>query len=730
MKRIRKPQGGIQVYKSATGNTDKTRIQKILLTVVHVLAVWFVMAAWWETVVSVFPSPVKSVTLYTVFLLFAVVSVIICRMKREWLWILFYLAGVAYLLWLSRALIPNVLNYITDSYIIRQVPDMQMPERGIEELYNSICMAPVPVYHVELMSEWRLVYVLGLFTAPLFLILAAVLYCRRGKWASLVLMLIPCIFILVAGYVPSLLSVWLLILSGSFYCAACDCNLGKRACIRSVSAAVCMGVIAIAVTALSVPIEKQKTVEDGIYQKTYKFIKKDIITEIQDRVKGNDKKEEAQTEPPKESQAEDKEEKNEEKSEEKNEESKNSGDAPVTDDDDRNFSGIAEYKGQNIFSEETQSYSDGMNHLNDLSRYKPNYGYRMTVKLERKPDKTVYYPLFYGVCYDNGAWDKFMADGSKSYIWTGRILEDKVLYEGYYRYEGNLDRLEELCEPYFEKPLAEISDFIQREFEENTVYDYEPGRTPDGKDFAEYFLFENKKGFCVHFATTAALMYRICGYPSRYAQGYAIPAEKFAKQKDGTYAAAVTGDMGHAWCEVYDEKHGWLLKEHTLAYTGEINEERRPASDSDKERQYELRDYRRHAMPWAFAALLVLIMVGSFILRVMLIRKNRKKSFKSVKDGILNVYKNIYEIEVFFEKKKDNPLSHKGYENIKKICPKKWHEELKWLYWLSMETMFHDKISDREERKKAAEFYSCFSMEMRQMTKGWQRFRYCYLKCF
>ncbi len=74
-------------------------------------------------------------------------------------------------------------------------------------------------------------------------------------------------------------------------------------------------------------------------------------------------------------------------------------------------------------------------------------------------------------------------------------------------------------------------------------------------------------------------MYRLCGFPSRYVQGYAVPAAAFHRQEDGSYLAEVTGEMGHAWCEVYSGSQ-WILKEHTLPYRGVRPEPGRPAAAS------------------------------------------------------------------------------------------------------------------------------------------------------
>ncbi|MDE5564872.1 MAG: transglutaminase-like domain-containing protein, partial [Oscillospiraceae bacterium] len=47
-------------------------------------------------------------------------------------------------------------------------------------------------------------------------------------------------------------------------------------------------------------------------------------------------------------------------------------------------------------------------------------------------------------------------------------------------------------------------------------YSLSPGKTPQSRDFVSYFLLENKKGYCTHYATAAVLLTRMAGIPARY----------------------------------------------------------------------------------------------------------------------------------------------------------------------------------------------------------------------
>ena len=66
----------------------------------------------------------------------------------------------------------------------------------------------------------------------------------------------------------------------------------------------------------------------------------------------------------------------------------------------------------------------------------------------------------------------------------------------------------------------------------DTTYDLAPGKLPKGKDFVEYFLYKNKKGYCSHYASSAAVILRAMGVPTRYVEGYVIKKEGMEKAKD------------------------------------------------------------------------------------------------------------------------------------------------------------------------------------------------------
>ncbi len=101
-------------------------------------------------------------------------------------------------------------------------------------------------------------------------------------------------------------------------------------------------------------------------------------------------------------------------------------------------------------------------------------------------------------------------------------------------------------------------------------YTLSPGKTPRNRDFASYFLTENHKGYCIHFATSGVLLARMAGIPARYATGYIIVADDFSdesKNSDGSYTINVKDNRSHAWTEIYLDGYGWLPFEFTAGYS-------------------------------------------------------------------------------------------------------------------------------------------------------------------
>ncbi len=123
---------------------------------------------------------------------------------------------------------------------------------------------------------------------------------------------------------------------------------------------------------------------------------------------------------------------------------------------------------------------------------------------------------------------------------------------------------------------AETIAFLQALREQlctSVQYTLSPGKTPAGEDFTAYFLLENKKGYCVHYATAGTLLARMAGIPARYCEGYLVHCDEENSDISTLYDAGeyswyvpILDSSAHAWAEIYIEGLGWIPFEFTHSY--------------------------------------------------------------------------------------------------------------------------------------------------------------------
>lgn len=96
-------------------------------------------------------------------------------------------------------------------------------------------------------------------------------------------------------------------------------------------------------------------------------------------------------------------------------------------------------------------------------------------------------------------------------------------------------------------------------------YDEKVGKIGRDKDFIVGFLSDTKKGYSIHYASAAAMMFRYYGIPARYVEGYLITKDDAAKAAAGD-TVILDGTHAHAWVEYYHDGVGWLPFEVTPSY--------------------------------------------------------------------------------------------------------------------------------------------------------------------
>ncbi|MBN9375042.1 MAG: transglutaminase domain-containing protein, partial [Cellulomonas sp.] len=94
----------------------------------------------------------------------------------------------------------------------------------------------------------------------------------------------------------------------------------------------------------------------------------------------------------------------------------------------------------------------------------------------------------------------------------------------------------------------------------NFTYDTRvpPATTKD----AVWDFLQDRRGYCVQFATAMAIMGRTLGIPTRVAVGF-LPGT--VQPNGGGFTYVVTGKQAHAWPELYFRGYGWVRFEPTPA---------------------------------------------------------------------------------------------------------------------------------------------------------------------
>ena len=96
---------------------------------------------------------------------------------------------------------------------------------------------------------------------------------------------------------------------------------------------------------------------------------------------------------------------------------------------------------------------------------------------------------------------------------------------------------------------------VARFVQQDAIYDLQTGPYPSD-DYAIYFLTESHRGYCIHYASAAAVLYRALGIPARVCEGF------MADTRAGRYTDILAGNA-HAWVEVYFDGIGWIPVEVT-----------------------------------------------------------------------------------------------------------------------------------------------------------------------
>ena len=186
---------------------------------------------------------------------------------------------------------------------------------------------------------------------------------------------------------------------------------------------------------------------------------------------------------------------------------------------------------------------------------------------------------------------------------------------------------------------------------------------PD-KNYLSQILLEDRKGYSVHFATIATLMFRYYGVPARYVEGY------LSLNEEEKETVILSDKDAHAWVEVYIKGIGFVPIEVTPGYYqeeevgGDVIHKKQDQKNlgggggSENDEDDDDGDARQLTWKMVFKSLaillaicLVLFIIVLIIRRVLVLKKREKQLQSEDKYGVVATASKVIEDAYVFEKK-------------------------------------------------------------------------------
>ncbi|MBD5089695.1 MAG: hypothetical protein HDT30_12960 [Clostridiales bacterium] len=280
---------------------------------------------------------------------------------------------------------------------------------------------------------------------------------------------------------------------------------------------------------------------------------------------------------------------------------------------------------------------------------------------------------------------------------------------------------------------------VIRYLHEQCSYSMTPGKTPRNQDFITYFLMEKHKGFCVHFASSAVMLFREMGIPARYIEGYNMSTNKIVdgvlleeeETKDwvsgniskgeldklGVISVEVSDAQAHAWVEIYLSGYGWIPIEVTPAGFGEEEEEssfwnlfqKYFGYTSEEESDTALGEQIQAGLTKAGSILRVVLVIGTGAVLVVLIifwKKKRKITEKGQTWELSELEKKYVKFTKKLVKKKKLSYIQRTYQDYQKLTEEfalMEKKENQYLHQLMGKVSYGGYVPKEEEQEKAME---------------------------
>lgn len=189
-------------------------------------------------------------------------------------------------------------------------------------------------------------------------------------------------------------------------------------------------------------------------------------------------------------------------------------------------------------------------------------------------------------------------DGNASYVYypsgDGKYSVNADFDPGYLNVPESCYRaVQTICtDGGFHGSGEEIAKQVTEYFDENYTYTLKPGYMFGKNDYITYFLINNKKGYCAHFASAATMIFRYMGIPARYVEGYVFTYNDVTVDgelvetalyddyyegysglgRTGLISLEIPDANAHAWVEIFVDGKGWIVVDPTPAASPDDSE--------------------------------------------------------------------------------------------------------------------------------------------------------------
>ncbi|MGK0359137.1 MAG: transglutaminase-like putative cysteine protease [Bradymonadia bacterium] len=234
--------------------------------------------------------------------------------------------------------------------------------------------------------------------------------------------------------------------------------------------------------------------------------------------------------------------------------------------------------------------------------------------------------------------------------WTPEQREHYLARPDDPRYEALAEEILRDIDPRFMGEDLMKALLIKRHLEKNGFYTRKKTYSNDDDPTAA-FLFGDMNGYCVHFAHSAAHLFRSVGIAARVAIGYAVDT----RLQGGGSTVLIMADRAHAWPEIHVDGVGWVTfdiypeKSDEVPQTvvsrslesmlGELARDDKSAGKM-ADPNTEPFEMPWAAIVWAFALLLASLLLLAYLLklaRILLAGRNHRYALRATLDRFADV---------------------------------------------------------------------------------------------